>query len=138
MPTHLHLVLREYKEGVIKALMSFLQKGYTQYFNCKYKRKGPLWESRFRNVVVTSDEQLLHLTRYIHLNPATDYIVDDPADWLYSSYKEYLNSESGNYGICNFEDYLEIDPEEYLQFVKDRLSYQRELSKIKHLVKELG
>ncbi len=137
MPTHIHFILREYREGAIKALMGSIQKSYTQYFNFKHKRRGPLWESRFKNVMVKKDEQLLHLTRYIHLNPVTDYIVDDPADWLYSSYREYLNSEVENYSICSFEDYLSIDSKEYSKFVTDRISYQRELSKIKHLVGEL-
>ncbi len=78
MPTHIHLILKQLKEDGISAYMSKILNSYTCYFNRRTKRKGPLWESRFKRVEVTSDEQLLHLTRYIHLNPVTAHIVEEP------------------------------------------------------------
>jgi hypothetical protein len=33
---------------------------------------------------------LLHLSRYIHLNPVVAGLVDKPAEWPYSSYAAYL------------------------------------------------
>ena len=35
----------------------------------KYKRTGILFQDVYKAVIVRSDEQLLHLSRYIHLNP---------------------------------------------------------------------
>ena len=71
MPTHIHLILKQLKKGGISVFMSNILNSYTRYFNIKTKRRGPLWESRFKNVEVASDEQLVHLTRYVHLNPVT-------------------------------------------------------------------
>src|SRR3990167_9648627 len=71
MPTHIHLILRQLTDKGISKYMSDFLNSYTKYFNTLHKRKGPLWESRFKNVLVETDNQLLHLTRYIHLNPVT-------------------------------------------------------------------
>jgi len=132
MPTHVHLILKQLKEKGISNYMSKLLNSYTRYFNTKYKRKGPLWEGRFKNVLVDNDEQLLHLTRYIHLNPVTAYLVNKPEEWPASSYKEYLGKEE----ICKYSNILDIKAESYKKFVEDQVSYQRELAKIKELVLE--
>ncbi|MCM8805033.1 MAG: transposase, partial [Candidatus Omnitrophica bacterium] len=131
MPTHIHLIIFNETEKGVSIFMKNVLDSYTRYFNTKIKRKGPLWESRFKVVVIENDEQLLHLTRYIHLNPVTAYLVEKPEDWEFSSYKEYLNLMDKN--ICEFQDIIEIKENEYKKFVEDRISYQRELAKIKKL-----
>jgi putative transposase len=135
MPTHVHLILKQLKDGGISIYMSKVLNSYTRYFNVKHKRKGPLWESRFKNVEIETDEQLLHLTRYIHLNPVTNFMVDDPACWVPSSYNEYTNNIKKDERICNYEGIIDIDPLFYEEFVINRIAYQRELSIIKsHLL----
>jgi putative transposase len=131
MPTHIHLVLRQLRDKGISKFINDILNSYTRYFNLKHNRKGPLWEGRFKKVLVETDEQLLHLTRYIHLNPVTAGLVERPEDWPYSSYREYI---SGQQSICNYQELLEIKPNEYKKFVDDRISYQKELAKIKHMV----
>ncbi|MCF7887379.1 MAG: hypothetical protein K9L71_03090, partial [Candidatus Omnitrophica bacterium] len=79
-------------------------------------------------------EQLLHLTRYIHLNPVTAYLTDKPESWDFSSYREYISCEKDK--ICQFDDLLEVKPNSYKKFVKDRISFQRELANIKRLTLE--
>ena len=132
MPTHIHLILKQLANKGISIYMSNILNGYTRYFNAKHQRKGPLWESEFKNVLVKDDEQLMHLTRYLHLNPATANLVKKPEDWIFSSYEEYLSQT--NSSICEFEDILEINPSTYRKFVNDRIAYQRELAKIKSLI----
>lgn len=134
MPTHFHLVVQQLKEGGISAFMKRALDSYTRYFNLKTKRKGPLWESRFKSVSITTDEQLLHLSRYVHLNPATAGLVDNPFHWKFSSYKEFLGEEKQK--VCDFSEVLEIQPQDYKNFVENRISYQRELAKIKNLTLE--
>ena len=129
MPTHIHLVLKQLSPNGISIFMSNVLNSYTRYFNTKHHRKGPLWESKFQNVLVNKDEQLLHLTRYIHLNPTSASLVKKPQDWQFSSYKEYLGQI--DHPICQFNDLLEIHPKQYQNFVQDRIAYQKELSIIK-------
>jgi putative transposase len=134
MPTHIHLILKQLKENAISISMGNIQNSYTRYFNTKHIRKGPLWEGRFKNVLIKTDEQLLHLTRYIHLNPVTAYLVTRPEEWLFSSYREYLMIDDKK--ICRYDNVLDIEPDFYRKFVEDRVVYQRELAKIKDLVFE--
>ncbi|MDH5769475.1 MAG: transposase [Nitrospirota bacterium] len=133
MPTHIHLVLLQLKKDGISIFMSKVLNSYTRYFNIKNKRKGPLWEGRFKNVEVGTDEQLLHLTRYIHLNPVTANLVEDPRDWSFSSYKEYLGEKQLEENICNYSRLLDIVPQDYKKFVSSRKEYQRELAELKEL-----
>ena len=134
MPTHIHLVIKQLIDDGITIFIKDILNSYTRYFNIKYQRKGPLWETRFKSVLVNSNEQLLHLTRYIHLNPVTAQLIDHPEDWDFSSYKEYIGEISESSAICRFKDLMEIQPLLYSKFVEDHISYQRELAKIKNLL----
>ncbi len=136
MPTHIHLILRQLKEKGISVFMGNVLNSYTRYFNIKTERRGPLWESRFRNVEVSSEEQLLHLTRYIHLNPVTAYLSDEPHEWRFSSYKEFLEESEDEEKICTYSEFLNIVPSEYREFVSSRKDYQKELARIKDLCLE--
>ena len=136
MPTHIHLVLKQLRPGGISKFINVVLKSYSKYFNVKYKRKGPLWEGRFRSVLVETDEQFLHLTRYVHLNPVSISLVDNPEDWKSSSYGEYIGRVDKKNRICAFDDYLDMDYSSYRKFVEDRIDYQRELEQIKNLIIE--
>jgi putative transposase len=91
---------------------------------------------QIQNVLVKTEEQLLHLSRYIHLNPTSASLVKKVGDWAFSSYKEYLLQAKDAEKICKYNDLLNIQPRNYEQFVEARLDYQRELSKIKNLILE--
>ncbi len=135
MPTHIHLILKQLKQNGISKMLGDTLNSYSRYFNTRHQRKGPLWESRFHNVLIKTDEQLLHLTRYLHLNPVSASLCDNPKDWPYSSYHEYLRLKR-EFPICQFDELLDIQPEKYQQFVQERAGYQRVLSKIKELLLE--
>lgn len=136
MPTHFHLILKQLIDDGISTFMNNMENSYSRYFNLKHKRKGPLWEGRFKSVLIKTDAQLLHLTRYIHLNPTTSHLVNGPEKWLMSSYNEYLAKIDENKKICNYNGVLDIEPTAYKRFVEDRISYQRELAQIKEQILE--
>lgn len=134
MPTHIHLILKQLCDNGISTFMRKISDSYTRYFNVLHNRKGPLWVGRFKNVLVESDKQLLHLTRYVHLNPVSAGLIDKPKEWQDSSYNEYLGTTTKNANLSNFQNLLEIEPKAYKKFVNSRRSYQRELSIIKKIV----
>lgn len=136
MPTHIHLVLKQLIDNAISNFMQKVLNGYSTHFNMTHKRKGPLWESRFKSIVVENDEQLNHLVRYLHLNSTTAKLTAKPEDWPFSSYNEYLGKVKDNCKICEFSDILDIKPASYRRFVNDQISNQRELAKIKKLLLE--
>lgn len=74
MSSHYHLVVREIKEGGITEFMRKLGTGYTNYFNLKHKRSGSLFQGKYKIVRVKTDNQLLYLPSYVHLNPLDTHI----------------------------------------------------------------
>lgn len=133
MPTHIHLLLKQIVENGISKYMAKILNSYTRYFNLKHQRKGPLWEGHFNNILVNSDEQLLHLSRYIHLNSTSAGLVEKPDNWAFSSYLEYIKPHSTK-RLCNYDDLFDLNPTQYRKFVNDQKSYQRELSIIKSVM----
>lgn len=87
MPNHFHLLIRQSEKFLMENFMRSVLTRYSQYFNKKYNRVGHVFQGRYKAVLITKDEYLLHLTRYIHLNPS-EYIKDIKK--AYSSYAEYL------------------------------------------------
>lgn len=69
MPNHFHLLIRQRKDNGIALFMRKLGSGYANFFNMKYKRVGPLFQGRYKIIMVDKDEYLLHLINYIHSNP---------------------------------------------------------------------
>jgi putative transposase len=132
MPTHLHLTLEQLADDGIKKYIGRVFDSYSKYFNIKHKRNGPLWAHRFKSVSVDTDEQLLHLTRYIHLNPTSVNLVKKPEMWIFSSYRQYINMNDDAYlNICNHSDLIGIKGSEYKEFVEDGIDYQRNISILK-------
>lgn len=58
-------------------------------------RTGTLFEGRFRHVLIDREEYLLHLCRYIHLNPIHAGLVSQCEDWPYSNYLEWVGRRPG-------------------------------------------
>lgn len=69
MPNHYHLLLKQLVDNGIIDFMKKVGTGFAMYFNTKYKRVGPLFQGRFKAVMVTKEAQFIHLPYYIHLNP---------------------------------------------------------------------
>ena len=91
MPNHFHLLLRQnLKEPTLTDLLRKLSVTYALYFQHTYKHSGALFQGRFRCVHVFDDEQLLYLSKYIHLNPQRT-VGSVPTDFRYSSLRDYLH-----------------------------------------------
>ena len=138
MPNHFHLMLKQLKEGGISKFISNLTNSYTKYFNTKHERVGPLFEGIFKAVIVETDEQLIHLSRYIHLNPVSSFIIQekDLENYPWSSLPEYLGKSEENF--CKKETVMDLfkNIKDYKKFIMDQISYAKELEKIKHIALE--
>lgn len=137
MPNHFHLLLKQISDGGISKFMKQITDGYTRYFNTKHQRVGPLFQGAFKAVRVETDEQLLHLSRYIHLNPLVSLVVRDEyfINYPRSSLKSYLNGKSDEVNPTPILTHFK-SPKDYLKFVMDQVSYGKELERIKHLTLE--
>lgn len=139
MPSHFHLLLKQVQENGISIFMSNLTNSYTRYFNAQSKRIGPLFQGKFKAVIIETDEQLIHVSRYIHLNPHTSFVIktlQELASYSYSSLPEYLGQSKTNF----FQKEIVLnqfkDIDSYKKFVLDQAEYQRKLGQIKHLTIE--
>lgn len=83
MSNHFHLFLYQIEQGTVSRFMKSLLTSYTHYFNQKYHRSGPLLESRYKASRISNDAYLIHISRYIHLNPRSWRL------YPYSSIKDY-------------------------------------------------
>jgi putative transposase len=87
MTNHVHLLCTPRKEDGVSQMMQSLGRQYVRYFNHCYKRTGTLWEGRFKSCLVEDEVYLLHLYRYIELNPVRAGMVGAPAEYQWSSYQ---------------------------------------------------
>jgi REP element-mobilizing transposase RayT len=131
MPDHIHLLVKQKPREAISKFMQSLMTSHVTYFNNKHRRYGHLFQGRFKHVVVDTDEYLVHLSRYIHLNPSSSSIVRKPEDYLWSSYRAYLGLEGVGFVTKRviLSYFSSKDPVgDYKQFVESRIDYQKEIS----------
>jgi putative transposase len=72
----------------LSAFVQSVKQRFTVWFNKKHKRKGTLWEERFKSVVLMGSQATAACAAYIDLNPVRAGIVDNPADYRWSGYGE--------------------------------------------------
>lgn len=134
MPNHFHFVLRQEANEGISRFVANITNSYTKYFNLKRKRIGPLFQGTFKAVRVETDEQFLHLTRYVHLNPVASFLqqLNELEAYMWSSYGEYCSLVKD--GLCNMAVVRSlVSLREYQNFVKDQAGYAQHLERITHL-----
>lgn len=137
MPNHFHLLLRQVLDGGIPNFVGNFSNSYTRFFNTKHDRIGHLFQGVFKAVRIEDDEQLIHVLRYIHINPVVSALIKetDLESYPYSSFSEYLAKKEN---ICNKKLILEHfgSIEKLKDFTYDQIDYGRRLEAIKHLVIE--
>jgi hypothetical protein len=77
-----------YRMHDLGQFMKGLLQRFTQWFNARHKRTGTLWEQRFKSVIVESGTAARTMAAYIDLNPVRAGMVEDPAEYRWSSYGE--------------------------------------------------
>ena len=87
MTNHIHLLMTPADDQGISTVLQALGRRFVPYINNSYQRTGTLWEGRFKANPVQDESYLLACYRYIELNPVRARIVDDPADYPWSSYR---------------------------------------------------
>ena len=97
MPNHFHLLLLQ--KEISPTLSDFLKRvsvTYAMYFQHQYQHSGSLFQGKFKSVQVSRDEQLLYVSKYIHLNPVK-LEGSDPSSYPYSSLADYLKTSNKNW-----------------------------------------
>lgn len=119
MPNHFHFFVKQREAQSIDRFVQSLATRYTAYFNRKYKRVGSLYQGVYRAVLITSEQQFLHLSRYIHKQALASQgeTLQDLLEQQPCSYPEYLGRRKTAW----------IHPEEILSYfdqTNPNLSYE--------------
>ena len=138
MPNHYHFLLKQLQDNGIPKFVSNFQNSFAKIFNLKRSRNGAVFQSQFKAKRPETDEEFLHISRYIHLNPVTAYLIkfDELANYPWTSFRFY------NYGngvsLVNTKTLIGISSsrESYLKFVANQVDYQKTLDEIKHFILE--
>lgn len=78
-----------YRMYDVSEFMKMLKQRFSQWYNTRNERKGPLWEDRFKSVLVEESAWALScMAAYIDLNPVRAGIVKDPKDYRHCGYAE--------------------------------------------------
>lgn len=154
MPNHLHLLVRQLKDGGITKFMRKFGAGYGRYFNAKYKRKGYVFQNRFVAVRIKNDSQLKIVFAYIHSNALSlimpkwrergiknlKQAIQFLENYKWSSYQDYIGKQNFS-SVTEREFILEMMGGERgcKKFMKDWLEYRgkiKEEEKIDELMLE--
>lgn len=132
MPNHFHLLIKQVKDGGVSEFMRKISDGHTRYFNTRHNRIGPLFQGAYKAVLIETDEQLIHVSRYIHLNPLVSLLVKDLKTYIWSSYLDFIGIRDSK--LANKNEILSFfkDSSEYEKFVLDQAGYAMDLERIKH------
>jgi putative transposase len=119
MPNHYHLLVRQESDAPLSRFVNVLFNAYVQAVNRQRYRRGPLFEGRFKHIWVDRGEYLIHLCRYIHLNPVKAGLAAQPDGWPYSNYLEWLDRRAGSLKDAAFIHQHFPTSEAYRLFVAD-------------------
>ncbi|MCB9786586.1 MAG: transposase [Deltaproteobacteria bacterium] len=92
MDNHFHLLVED-ADGTLARAMRHVIGVYTQRFNGRHGRGGPLMRGRFRSRLVQRERYLAELVRHIHMNPVQAKRVARAGDHPWSSHRHYLAAE---------------------------------------------
>jgi len=130
MDNHYHFLLEQNVESGVSNFVRLIQNSYARYFNLKHKRKGTLFLSPFQSVVLRTEDEILHVCRYIHLNPVTAYVVKGTLElqrYKWTSFSDYTSRNSRKFiDTDRFKSYFK-STRSFIGFHKDQVKYQRDL-----------
>jgi REP element-mobilizing transposase RayT len=126
MSNHFHLLVYQEDVPYLEKFMRSLMTSYSRYFNLKYHRSGPLFESRYKAARIDNDTYLQHITRYIHLNPRLW------ERYRYSSLRYYRDGHEPVW-LCPKPVLAVFETrQDYMNFVSDYEAMREMLSELKH------
>jgi len=136
---HFHFLLRSLEENGIQSFARKIQDSCAKYINLKNKRTGSLFQEMFKAVRIDSDEQFLHVARYIHLNPISSFIantIEDLENYPWSSLPGYIGKNKHEFVDYEFLNSFYLNEKELRKFTFDQADYLLKLKEKEYLFLE--
>ncbi len=128
MTNHVHFLIKTSAQGTISSVMKAVTIAHTRHYHHKYNASGHVWQGRFKSPMVSDDEYLLTLMRYIEQNPVRAGIVSRPEEYIFSSYhanvkieKDALVDKEENPVFLSLGDSTEERVRRYKEFASEFL-----------------
>jgi len=138
MPNHFHLLIRQNIDDGISRYISDVSNSYSKYFNTKNGRIGTLFQGIFKAVHIEGDDQMLHVSRYIHINPYVSSLCEFTSVFQYpwSSLSNYVFGKQDT--LVDTTDILSYfsEKQSYKTFITDQMSFAKKNKKMEHLLLE--
>lgn len=128
MDNHYHLLIKT-PEANLSRSMRHINGVYTQRYNKKNQTDGALFRGRYKAILVDSDAYLLHLSKYIHLNPLTANMVEQLENYPYSSYLAYIDKAKTPLWLVRDEIYGQLTQSHDKALHYKQFMHNRELNK---------
>ncbi|MCJ8328573.1 MAG: hypothetical protein HRT89_00815 [Lentisphaeria bacterium] len=77
--------------------MKALQQAFTLWYNKRHEKIGPLWDGRFKSVILDEKDALWKCSKYVALNPVRSEMVTSPADYEFSSWGQWQQKKSSTF-----------------------------------------
>lgn len=106
MTNHVHLLVRQIKDGGISKFMRKIGAGYGGYCNKKYHRSGHLFQGKYRIVHIKDDKQLITVFVYIHANPVAILVPNWKEKGIKGVELQKVIKFLENYRWSSYPDYL--------------------------------
>ena len=90
MPNHFHFVMTQLPGGSLARMMNALETSHAKRYNLRHHHTGHVFEGRYQYTHIPSEEALLNVACYVHLNPVRAGLVARPEDWEFSDFAEIL------------------------------------------------
>ncbi|MEW6609818.1 MAG: transposase [bacterium] len=132
MTNHYHLFLCTHEANLSRAIQ-WLQSSYGMYYNLKHRKRGHLFQGRFKSIVIEDESYFLGLSGYIHLNPVRAGIVKNLEEYQWSSYRDYVGTRrvhkwvEPNAVLKMFGGEKDNRAEEYRQWLLTRAGKEKEI-----------
>ncbi len=125
MDNHYHLFIQTPLANISEG-MHYLNTSYANWFKAKYKLTGPIFQGRYKSILIDADSYALVLSAYVHLNPLRAGMVKKLEDYSFSSFLDYIGTKKPvirrldtSLILSRFSDNTEQAQKMYKQFVLD-------------------
>ncbi len=122
MDNHYHLLVETMLPN-LNRFMHDVNTAYSVFHNRRIGRVGPLFQGRYKAIIVDKEPYLLELSRYIHLNPVRAGYLQRAENYRWSSYRVYLGLIKEQWVNCDWikERFGDRPHARYRSFVTDGL-----------------
>ena len=131
MNNHIHILLQTVNEN-LGQIFKRIGARYVYWYNWKYQRTGHLFQDRYKSEPVEDDSYFITVIKYIHQNPVLAGIVKQEAEYKYSSYCDYIKSNTRDliekdyvFGIIDKKEFIKIHAEKAVDHLKIAQTYKR-------------